>query len=67
MVVKKHSISVSAELSEAIQRLAVDLGEDVSPLIETLLREHAVVASVIQKAREQRLGLTPGPRALGLA
>ncbi|HLE47910.1 MAG TPA: hypothetical protein VI818_06400 [Candidatus Thermoplasmatota archaeon] len=52
MVVRKLSVSVSGELEAALRGLATERDEDVSPLVETLLREHWLLATRIQRARE---------------
>ena len=55
MVVRKLSISLSIELSEAVRELADAREEDVSPLFEVLLREHPLVITRINRMREARL------------
>lgn len=51
MVVAKLSISLSAELAGAIRTLAEKRGDDVSRLVETLLREHPLVRRSIEAQR----------------
>ena len=58
MVVQKLSISVSKELADALRDVAAQRDEDLSPLIEVLLRENWVVAVAVQRRREQALGAT---------
>lgn len=60
MVVSKLSISVSVELAEALRGLAKDRGDDLSPLVETLLRENWLLAERIHALRA-------GPGSLGNA
>lgn len=60
VVVSKLSVSLSAELASAVRGLAKDRGDDLSPLIETLLRENWLVAERIQAERA-------GPGAMGPA
>jgi hypothetical protein len=61
VVVRKLSISLSFELADSIRTLATERAEDVSALIEILLREHPLVARAIQKERERRLDRPNGP------
>ncbi|MBI2077156.1 MAG: hypothetical protein HYT80_02120 [Euryarchaeota archaeon] len=53
MVVRKLSISVSGELEGALRGLASAREEDLSPLLEVLLREHWLVAARIQAERDK--------------
>lgn len=52
MVVRKLSISLSFELADVLRTLATNRREDVSGLIEMLLRENRMVATAIQEHRE---------------
>ncbi|HUR68831.1 MAG TPA: hypothetical protein VM370_06250 [Candidatus Thermoplasmatota archaeon] len=59
MVAAKRSISLSPELAECIRALAAERSEDVSRLIETLLREHPLTQAKIAEQRG-RAGLKKG-------
>jgi hypothetical protein len=61
MVVRKLSISLSFELADVLRSLAKERSEDVSGLLEVLLREHRLVATAIQEHRERQW--RPPPRA----
>jgi len=52
MVVRKLSISLSFELADVLRSLATARREDLSGLIELLLRESRMVATAIQEHRE---------------
>lgn len=52
MVVRKLSISLSFELADVLRSLATQRHEDLSGLLEVLLREHRLVAHAIQEHRE---------------
>lgn len=51
MTVRKLSVSLSTELADALDELARSRDEERSRLMETLLREHALVERAIAKGR----------------
>lgn len=59
MVVQKLSVSLSGELTSVLRTLAATRQEDVSRLIETLLREHAIVVRAIQAHRDSTVPAVP--------
>ena len=61
MVVRKMSISLSFELADVVRELARSRHEDVSHLIEVLLRENRFVATAIQEHRERQWRPPPKP------
>jgi hypothetical protein len=64
MSATRRTISLSLELDAAICGLASERGESVSALVETLLREHALVQDSIELGRMEAkivdFGIRPG-------
>lgn len=63
MVVSKISISLSPELAGSLRALATQRTEDLSRLVETLLREHPLVRAGIESRRaipDLKKGRDPG-------
>lgn len=54
MPVARISLSVSNELAGALREVAAERGEELSRLIETLLRENPIVADAVQRHRRLR-------------
>jgi hypothetical protein len=52
VVVRKLSVSLSDELVSVLRALAAERSEELSPLIETLLRENWLIATLVQRRRE---------------
>lgn len=60
MAIARASLSLTPELDSILRRVALRMGIDRSRLVETLLRENALIQQEVQVGREGPVGTKRG-------